>query len=280
MKTGLVDVGGGLRGIYAAGVMDRFLDDGITFDLGIGVSAGSANISTFIAGQKKRNYVYYTEYSQRDEYMSRRNVAKKGCYLDVSYIYGTLSNSDGEYPLDYTAFCENPMDFIAVATDAIDGEVKYFEKSDMRPDYYNVLMASSAIPYVCKPQQVDRELYFDGALSDPVPIEKAFALGCDKVVLVLTNPVDYKKELEEDIRLAARIIERYPLAAEALVTRAEKYNRGVRLAQKLEQQGRVRIIAPIDTCGVDTLTKDVDALDTLYRMGYNDGEGITSFLKP
>ncbi len=280
MKTGLVDVGGGLRGIYAAGVMDRFLDDGITFDLGIGVSAGSANISTFIAGQKKRNYVYYTEYSQRDEYMSRRNVAKKGCYLDVSYIYGTLSNSDGEYPLDYTAFCENPMDFIAVATDAIDGEVKYFEKSDMRPDYYNVLMASSAIPYVCKPQQVDRELYFDGALSDPVPIEKAFALGCDKVVLVLTNPVDYKKELEEDIRLAARIRERYPLAAEALVTRAEKYNRGVRLAQKLEQQGRVRIIAPIDTCGVDTLTKDVDALDTLYRMGYNDGEGITSFLKP
>ena len=98
--------------------------------------------------------------------------------------------------------------------------------------------------------------------------------------MVLTNPVDYKKELEEDIRLAARIRERYPLAAEALVTRAEKYNRGVRLAQKLEQQGRVRIIAPIDTCGVDTLTKDVDALDTLYRMGYNDGEGITSFLKP
>lgn len=53
MKTGIVDVGGGLRGVYAAGVFDYCLDAGIQFDLGIGVSAGSANVSSFIAGQKK-----------------------------------------------------------------------------------------------------------------------------------------------------------------------------------------------------------------------------------
>ena len=278
MKTGLIDVGGGLRGIYAAGVMDHFLDDGVSFDLGIGVSAGSANISSFIAGQKKRNYAFYTEYSQRDEYMSRRNISKKGCYLDVSYIYGTLSNSGGENPLDFKALCESPTEFIAVATDAIGGEVKYFTKADMRPDYYNVLMASSAIPYVCRPQEVDGTLYYDGALSDPVPIEKAFAMGCDRVVLVLTNPVDYQKDKDEDIRLAERIRDRYPLSAEALISRAEKYNTSVDLAKQLEHEGKVRIIAPFDTCGVDTLTKDVKALDALYRIGYEDGADIKKFL--
>lgn len=278
MKTGLIDVGGGLRGIYAAGVMDRFLDDGVSFDLGIGVSAGSANISSFIAGQKKRNYAFYTEYSQRDEYMSRRNISKKGCYLDVSYIYGTLSNSGGENPLDFKALCESPTEFIAVATDAIGGEVKCFTKADMRPDYYNVLMASSAIPYVCRPQEVDGTLYYDGALSDPVPIEKAFAMGCDRVVLVLTNPVDYLKDKDEDIRLAERIRDRYPLSAEALISRAEKYNTSVDLAKQLEHEGKVRIIAPFDTCGVDTLTKDVKALDALYRIGYEDGADIKKIL--
>lgn len=50
MKTGIVDVGGGLRGIYAAGVLDYCMDKGIRFDLGIGVSAGSANLISYAAG--------------------------------------------------------------------------------------------------------------------------------------------------------------------------------------------------------------------------------------
>ena len=86
MKTGIIDVGGGMRGIYAAGVLDRLMDEGVTFDLGIGVSAGSANIVSFMAGQRGRKYTFYTEYSRREEYMSRANIRTKGCFLDVRYI--------------------------------------------------------------------------------------------------------------------------------------------------------------------------------------------------
>ena len=50
MKTGVVDVGGGLRGIYAAGVLDYCMEHGIRFDLGIRVSAGSANLASYAAG--------------------------------------------------------------------------------------------------------------------------------------------------------------------------------------------------------------------------------------
>ena len=45
MKLGVVDVGGGLRGIYAVGVLDYCMDHQIHFDLGIGVSAESANLA-------------------------------------------------------------------------------------------------------------------------------------------------------------------------------------------------------------------------------------------
>ena len=64
-KIGVVDVGGGFRGIYAAGVLDYCMDNHIQFDVGIGVSAGSANLISYAAGQRGRNLIFYTEYGQR-----------------------------------------------------------------------------------------------------------------------------------------------------------------------------------------------------------------------
>ena len=70
MKIGVIDVGGGFRGIYASGVLDYCLDQNIRFDLGIGISAGSANLSSFISGQRGRNYLFYTKYGPRKQYSS------------------------------------------------------------------------------------------------------------------------------------------------------------------------------------------------------------------
>ena len=51
-KIGVIDVGGGLRGIYAAGVFDWCLENGVKFDYGIGISAGSANLASYLSGQR------------------------------------------------------------------------------------------------------------------------------------------------------------------------------------------------------------------------------------
>lgn len=279
MKTGVVDVGGGLRGIYAAGVFDRCMEDGVLFDLGIGVSAGSANIMAYIAGQKKRNYVFYTEYTQRKEYMSAKNFLLKHSYLDLDYVYGTLTNSDGEYPLDYEAFMKCPMEYIAVATDARTGKPKYFGKKDTRQDDYSILKASCAIPGVCHPYKVDGVPYYDGALGDTIPVKKALSMGCGKVVLVLTKPRDTIREPGKDNFFAKMIGGRYPDAALRLRHRAQQYNAGVAFTKRLEQEGKALIVAPEDTCGVDTLTKDPQKLKLLYQRGYEDGAAIAPFVR-
>lgn len=271
-------MGGGLRGVYAAGIFDYCLDMGIRFDLGIGVSAGSANVSSFIAGQK-RNYPFYVEYPFRKEYMSVGNFLRKKSYLDLDYIYGTLSNSDGENPLDFQSFLNNPMEFIAVAADAETGSTKYFDKSDMHQDDYSVLKASSAIPFVCHPYEVNGVLYYDGALGDTVPIQKAFDWGCDRVVLILTKPRGLLRKSGNDIRIAKRIKKKYPLAAERLCGRADRYNQGVALAEAYEAAGKALILAPDDTCGVDTLTKDREALKRFYEKGYHDAVKIERFMR-
>ncbi len=278
MKIGVVDVGGGLRGIYAVGVLDYCMDQGIRFDMGIGVSAGSANLASYAAGQRGRNYQFYTEYAFRKQYMSLGNFITKKSYVDMDYVYGTLCRSDGENPLDYPALRDNPMEFYVVATDAVTGEPKYFDKRDIQQDDYSVCKASSAIPFVCRPYEVQGRLYYDGALGDPVPIEKAFQLGCDRVVVILTKPERVLRNSKKDEKLAAGIRKRYPAAAEKLCKRAQRYNEGVALAQEYARQGKVLIIAPDDTCGVDTLKKDKKSLQRLYDKGYSDGKKITDYL--
>lgn len=278
MKTGIVDVGGGLRGIYAAGVLDYCMDHGIRFDLGIGVSAGSANLTSYCAHQRGRNYQFYTDYAFRKEYMSLENFISQKSYVDLDYVYSTLSCSNGENPLDYDAFRDNPMEMYVVATEAETGHPKYFDKSDIRQDDYNIMKASSAIPFVCRPYSVNGTAYYDGALSDPVPVEKAFQLGCDRVVLLLTRPEHYLRNSRKDERLAACIRHAYPAAAQSLCQRARRYNDSVALARMKARQGKVLVVAPEDTFGVDTLTRDKDSLDKLYQEGYADGKKIAVFL--
>ena len=278
MKTGVVDVGGGFRGIYAAGVFDYCLDTGIQFDYCIGVSAGSANVSSYLAGQKGRNFKFYCEYSFRREYMGFGNLISKGSYINLDYIYGTLSNTDGEYPLDLKALQNNPAELRVVATEAETGNVKYFNKSDMNQDDYAILKASSAIPVVCKPYTVGEVPYFDGALGDAVPVRKAFEEGCDKVVVILTRPENTPRSPEKDVRLARRLRKKYPRAAENLLLRAERYNEGVTLAQSYEKQGKAIIVAPDDISGVDTISRSKEALQRMYDKGYRDAGVIREFL--
>ena len=279
MKIGLVDVGGGYRGIYETGVLDYCLDFRISFDLGIGVSAGSANLISYAAGQYKRNYQFFTEYGLRKEYAGMKNFICRKSYLDLDYVYSTLSNSDGENPLNYSEFQRNPMEFLVVATEAETGKAVYFNKNDVKQDDYSILKASCAIPFVCHPYRVGETPYYDGALSDPVPIQKAFDLGCDKVIVLLTKPENQVRTPGNDTKLARMIQRQYPIAAEKLRQRAALYNAGVALTQKYVKEGRALIVAPDDTCGVGTLTRDARKLDLLYQKGYYDGKKIAKFLK-
>ena len=280
MKLGIIDVGGGFRGVYAAGVFDFCLDRDIHFDLVAGVSAGSANALSYLAGQRGRNYTFYTEYAFRKEYMGARNLLTNRSYVNLDYVYSTLSNSTGENPLDYPALEENPGELLVVATNALTGSPKYFDKSDIRQDCYDICKASSAIPFVCNPYEVGWMPYYDGALSDPVPVQKAFDAGCDKVVVVLTRPADVLREPGKDLFFADRIQHRYPFAANKLRTRAQRYNEGVALAREYAARGRALIVAPDDTCGIDTLTREKEALIRFYHKGYEDAKAIEGFVFP
>ena len=275
---GIIDVGGGMRDIYGAGVLDYCMRNGIRFDYCIGVSAGSANLASYLSDQSSRNFRFYTDYSFRKEYMGIHQFLSTGNYINLDYVYSTLANSGSEDPLDYEAIKNSSQELIVVATDARTGKPVYFSKDDMAQDQYDIFKASSCVPGFNKPYPIGDGLYYDGGISDPIPIEKAFEAGCEKVVVILTRPVDYVRDPKDDRKIVRRIKGKYPNAAEALAKRAETYNHQVALCRQYQDEGKVLIVAPDDIGKLRTLTRDLEPLKHLYHKGQDDAPVILAFL--
>lgn len=277
--TGILDVGGGMRGIFGAGVTDCLLDEKVYLPYCIGVSAGSANLISYIAKQRGRNYRFYTRYAMRPEYMSLQNFLKKRSYFDLDYVYGTLSVTGGEDPVDYDAFFNAGQTLITVATRADNGKPQYFTNADFHTDDLSPLKGSCAIPGVCRPYKVGDSLYFDGGVADPVPVEKALADGCDRLLVVLTKPLDFVKKPEHFRAAYTRALRAYPNIVKELKMRADVYNRGVEKARALASEGRAVILAPAGGYYVTAFTKNEKKLERLYREGYEAAQNALSKLK-
>ncbi|NLL65167.1 MAG: patatin family protein [Clostridiaceae bacterium] len=275
---GVIDVGGGLRGIYGGAIFDYCLENDIQFDYSIGVSAGSANIATFLARQHGRTYTFYKTYSQRKAYMSLYNWIFKKNYVDLDYIYSTLSNQDGENPLDYETLIANPTRFDIVTTDAITGEPHYFDKSSLRLNKYDVIKASCAIPIVCQPYYINGHPYYDGGLADPIPLKRAFESGCKKVVVILTRPQNYYRKKSKKKIFLSKLSRKYAGGMKAWAERSVVYNKQLNFAKEMERQGSVLIIAPDSIGELKTLTKDDGMLDKLYEFGRQDAKALHDFI--
>ena len=278
MKTCVIDCGGGLRDIYGAGVFDYCIDNYITFDMCIGISAGSANIASFTSGQRGRNYNFYHEYAFRKEYMSFDNVLKKKYYLDLDYVYGKLSNSNGEDPFDYDKFSENESEIYIIATNAKSGKPKYLYAGDMKKDNYWHLKASSCIPMICSPAIEKDNRYFDGGISDPIPLKFALEKGCEKIVVIWTKPIENVGNFILDEMVGHAMKKKFPKVSDDLLNRKNKVEKSLNYAKKLRDDGKVLIVSPESIGKMSTLTKDKEALDKLYKIGYNDAEKIKDFI--
>ena len=275
---GIVDVGGGMRGSFTAGIYDYIADQGVQpFDYCLGVSAGSANLVSYLSGQRGRNYRFYTQYAYRERYMSVRNLMKTGSYVDLDYIYTVLSGPHGEDPVDLEAFAAQADRYQAVVTDAATGKPVYYSGSRMIHGDFDPIKASCAVPGACKPYPVDGKPGFDGGVADPVPYQHALEQGCDRLVVLLTRPADYNRPPLGHQAAMSRILRRWPNTYAALKRRFVRYNRDVAAVKEMQARGTALLIAPSDIAGMDTLTRDKAAVERLYRMGYRAGERVLAF---
>ncbi len=269
---GIVDVGGGMRCVYSAGIYDCFLDNKIMIPCQVGVSAGSANLITYACSQRGRTYKFYTDFAKRPEFMSMENFRKTGSFIGLDYIYSDLSNTGGDSPLDYDAFASSGVKLFVGATRAVDGEAYFFTNDDIKKDDYKVLKASCCIPAVCKPYNIDGTDYYDGGIASPIPFQKAFDEGCDRVIVVLTKPrKDYLIPFGKKT-LTNLLLHKTPYMIKQIQSLHMRCEVLLKEMEELEKEGKLLVIEPKDCFGVDTLTRDSNNMAALYDEGYEDAK--------
>lgn len=278
-RTGLVVEGGGMKCAYNAGILDAFLESGITFDYCIGVSAGAGNLASYLAGQKGRNLRFFTEHIHLPQYFGLRSLLKTGNLFGLQYIYGTLIRADGKDPLDYEAIRNNPTRYEVVVTNAENGQAEYYGKEMLHQDDYRLLMASSAIPAVCQPVVLRGSPYYDGGLSDAIPVERALLQGCDRLVVILSKNREYLRKPQKLRFLYSRMCRQYPKVVEAIDHRHETYNQNLQHVFALEKEGKAFVFAPSSTIHMSTYSMKEKSAQELYAMGIHDFESARQNIK-
>ncbi len=272
-RIGLVVEGGGMKCAYNAGILDAFLDHGITFDYCIGVSGGAGNLATYLAGQRGRNLRFFTEHIHSPDYFGLKSLLKTGDLFGLQYIYGTLTNSTGKDPLDFAALMKNPAEYQVAVTNALTGRPEYFGKDTMKQDDYRLIMASCAIPAVCRPVVLNGVPYFDGGIADAIPVNHAMEEGCDRLVVLLSKPRDYVRKPQGMRFLYARRCRKYPEIVSLIDHRHTAYNKNFREVFALEKEGRAFVFAPSRPIQVGTYSMKEQAERELYALGIEDFNG-------
>ncbi|MCI9186008.1 MAG: patatin family protein [Oscillospiraceae bacterium] len=267
MKTGIVLEGGALRTIFSSGVCDALLEGGLLPDYVIGVSAGIAYGVSYVSGQPRRNLKILTQYANDKRYMGVKNLLRKDnqSYFGLEFTYETIPNE--LIPFDYEAFAAYPGEIEAVVTNLETGEAEYFPVP-RRDDKFIVLQATCALPLLFPVFDLDGKLCMDGGVADSIPYKRAFEMGCDRVVVVLTKTRSYIRKKEKLMPVLRRKYKQYPKFLACMEKRAEEYNRCREELFQLEREGKVLVIAPNNTLGVKRIERDTEKLQLLWGEGY------------
>lgn len=265
IKTGLVLEGGALRGLFTAGVIDVFLENGISFDVTVGVSAGAAFGCNLKSKQPGRVLRYNMKYCRDKRYCSFRSLIRTGDMFGADFCYNILPFELDIFDSD--TFVKNPMDFYAVCTDIETGEPLYHKCTDGKEKDLLYFRGSASMPLASKIVETDGKKLLDGGIADPIPLVFSQKLGCEKNIVVLTQPRGYTKGKNRLAKLIDIVYRKYPKLCNICKERHEEYNNSVKHVFECEKEGSVFVIAPKASLPIKRISHDSDKIKETYELG-------------
>ena len=277
MKVGLVLEGGALRGIYTAGVLDVLLKNNVKVDKIIGVSAGALFGVNYKSNQPGRALRYNLKYCNNKNYMSYHSLLTTGNIVNKEFCFDKLVNELD--PFDFDTFSNNKIDFYATVTNVETGKAEYHLIKDLRNEKDSeYLRASGSMPFISQIVEIDGKKYLDGAIADSIPTDKMLTMSVDKIIVVPTRPIDFRRRKKTTI-LNKLKYKKYPLFADKLSNRYKMYNEEVERIIDLENQGKVFVIRPSRFVNIKRLEKNPEIIQEMYDLGVSDTKSKLKELK-
>ena len=279
MKKGLILEGGAMRGLFTAGVTDVMMEEKITFDAMIGVSAGAAFGCNYKSGQIGRARRYNKKYCRDKRYCSLHSLITTGDLYGADFCYRKLPEELDLF--DNEAFEKNPMEFYVVCTDVNTGKAVYKKIEDSRVGL-QWFRASASMPLVSRIVEIDGEKYLDGGIADSIPVKFFEKEGFTRNVVVLTRPKGYIKKKSSLMPLIRCAMRKFPKMAEAMANRHKIYNETTAYIEEKEKKGEILVIRPSKPLPVKRTEKNPENLEKAYQAGREEAkkriEEIKEFL--
>lgn len=263
-NIGLVLEGGGMRGMFSAGVFEAFMQENIEFPYIAAVSAGACNVCSYVSHQPLRTRKIIEKYIHLPRYCGIGNLLKSGSLFDFDYIMKEIPQK--LLPFDYATFDQANCCLQVGTTDCESGQAVWFDKKDMGRDF-EPLRASSSLPFIAPMVNFRGRKLLDGGLLNPIPIEKALNDGYQYNVIILTRNYGYRNTEHFPLWALRLWYHKYPALIAALCNRKESYNRQIALVEQLEKEGKAFVIRPQNTLTVKRLDRDPTALLALHDQG-------------
>ncbi|MFT4412328.1 patatin-like phospholipase family protein [Fredinandcohnia humi] len=277
-NVGLVLEGGGMRGVYTAGVLEYFMEQDLYFPYVIGVSAGACMAASYLSRQKGRNRTVNIDYVNHPNYLSVRNFIKHKQIFGMDFIFDEIPNK--HVPFNYDSFYQSKEEFVVGTTDCETGEPVYFKKEDYGKDILTVIRASSSLPFIAPIIEFKGKKLLDGGISDPIPLQKAQSDGNEKNIVILTRNRGYTKKKSNMTWVVKKKYKEYPLLARVMEERYQTYNDTISYLDKEEKAGRVFVFSPSTPLEVGRIERNPIKLSKLYEQGYQDASSLSgSFLE-
>ncbi|WP_331424993.1 patatin-like phospholipase family protein [Vibrio sp. M260118] len=263
-KHALVIEGGAMRGIFAAGVLDGFLDHNYNpFDFCIGVSAGSTNIASWLSKQRGRTHTIILDYSCQPDFINFKKFTKGGHWVDLDWLWDHIAKNN---PYDMQAFNQQSLPFHVVTTDVESGTPVYIQGNESNLE--QLTKASCSLPFAYRNHlKLGGKRMIDGGVSDSIPVIEAYKRGAKTITVVLSQRLGYQKKPTKAPWLIRRLMKGTPNLAEAMINRAERYNQTLEFINNPPEDCTIHVIAPEDSFQVGRLTTDKAKLEAGYQMG-------------
>jgi len=270
VKKGLVLEGGGLRALFTAGVTDVMMENQITFDGMIGVSAGATFGSNYKSGQIGRSLRYNIALKDDPRYISWRSFFKTGDLVGAEFSYHVMPTELDIF--DYEAFRQNPMEFHIVCTDAETGEPVYKQLDIMDYEGLEWVRASASMPIVSKPVPLKGRKLLDGGIADSIPLKHFQELGYERNIVVLTQPKGFFKKRTKLMPLFHLTMRKYPAIIKAMGRRHLMYNEQLRYLAEEEKKGNILLIYPEDALPIGRTELNEEKMRHVYQLGRKTAE--------
>lgn len=279
--TGLILEGGAMRGLFTAGVLDVFMENGVAFDGAIGVSAGAVFGCNFKSHQIGRTLRYNLRFCREWRYCSLRSLLLTGDLYGAKFCYYTLPLELDKY--DYDAYAADPMPFYVVCVDTETGEAVYQRCDRADGVYRDWFRASASMPLASRPVEIGGRTYLDGGVADSVPIRYFESIGYERNVVILTQPKGYVKKPSKGLPVMKRLLKKYPNMVRALERRHVVYNETSAYVAQREDEGAALVIRPEKALDMSRTEHDPAKLQAAYDEGRRAGEkhlqSVREFLK-